>query len=211
MAGYAFNYDKKIKALALKITVRTRLISGQVSDSETGLYQNWHRDYDSSVGRYIESDPIGLRGGINTYAYVGANPLSYVDPLGLRSSPCPASWGLPAGAMCTFGDQPGEDSNWNTGDNSVYPPKHSDGNGPAGLVCGPASNPKLASWIPDGSYTKACQKHDDCYATCGKSKAQCDADLLVETGSALYFTAVSLAAQAAYDEAQKKCKDECKK
>lgn len=51
--------------------------------TETGLNQNWNRDYDPLIGEYIERDPIGLRGSLDTYAYVGANPLSFVDPEGL--------------------------------------------------------------------------------------------------------------------------------
>jgi len=59
---------------------------GQYYDSETGLNYNYFRDYDPQMGRYVESDPIGQNGGVNTYAYVSANPLNGIDPRGLETT-----------------------------------------------------------------------------------------------------------------------------
>jgi hypothetical protein len=53
----------------------------------TELY-NYFRNYDPAVGRYVESDPIGLKGGFNTYVYVRNNALASVDPRGLRCEKC---------------------------------------------------------------------------------------------------------------------------
>jgi len=49
----------------------------------TGLYFYRARYYDPVLKRFIQEDPIGLRGGLNGYAYVRGNPLSLADAMGL--------------------------------------------------------------------------------------------------------------------------------
>ena len=57
--------------------------AGGLYDVDTGLVRFGARDYDAAVGRWIQSDPIGLNGGMNTYTYVGDNPVFLIDPEGL--------------------------------------------------------------------------------------------------------------------------------
>jgi len=97
-------------------------LPGQMFDAESGLYDNYFRDYDPAIGRYIESDPIGLDGGINTYLYARANPLSRIDPTGEdaiaipvpRPIPLPG-WAGPAGAVAGAGW-----AGWQVG-SAIYP------------------------------------------------------------------------------------------
>ena len=73
---------------------RNVILPGQYYDAESGLNYNYFRDFDPATGRYIESDPIGLNSGsYSTYAYVGNNPLSNIDPTGQN----PAAIGIGIG------------------------------------------------------------------------------------------------------------------
>lgn len=68
---------------------------GQRHDTTSGLSYNYFRDYDAGSGRYVESDPIGLLGGLSTYSYVSSMPTRSVDLFGLlgciaqQSDSCP--------------------------------------------------------------------------------------------------------------------------
>jgi RHS repeat-associated protein len=87
----------RLRGKTRKSSLRERpiaILPGQYFDAETGLHQNWHRDYDPSIGRYLQSDPIGLQGGINTYTYALDNPILNSDVTGLDST----------SIACAFGD-----------------------------------------------------------------------------------------------------------
>jgi len=75
------NEDPDANTVTFDLPLR---LPGQRYDQETGLHYNYFRDYDPSIGRYGESDLIGLDGGLNTYAYGLSDPLTGSDPLGLR-------------------------------------------------------------------------------------------------------------------------------
>jgi len=78
---------------------------GQQATDASGLFYNYQREYEPAVGRYSQSDPIGLEGGISAYAYVNSAPTLATDPLGLRKSLAILS-ASEQGGIPLFGDNP---------------------------------------------------------------------------------------------------------
>ena len=70
-------------AVVASETRTCRVAKSNVASALSRILYNYFRDYDPQTGRYVESDPIGLRGGVNTYGYVKARPIGLVDPFGL--------------------------------------------------------------------------------------------------------------------------------
>jgi len=163
----------------------------------------------------VESDPIGLSGGAaSTFVYAYDNPLKYIDPRGLRP---------PGGAIdfrnfirdSFFGGR--------------FPDKdfRSDGM-PWGYGCGDAGTDKF---VPDAffvaSFFPGCRRHEDCYGSCGSSKAQCDRRLLQDLKEACekegygagcgaaartYYAAMKTKwSQEAFDRAQREACKDCNK
>jgi RHS repeat-associated protein len=92
LAGEAFgdgvpNEDVDNDGVALVFDMR---FQGQRFDRATGFNYNYMRDYDSGTGRYVQSDPIGLAGGMSTFGYASGRPLALIDRYGMNGT-CPVS------------------------------------------------------------------------------------------------------------------------
>jgi RHS repeat-associated protein len=86
LTGAPFGEDPAISGSSngtIEVPLETNLrFPGQYRDAESGLHYNYFRDYEPATGRYIESDPIGLTGGLSTFTYVTSSPLRATDPRG---------------------------------------------------------------------------------------------------------------------------------
>jgi RHS repeat-associated protein len=112
-------------------------LMGQYHDAETGMHYNYMRDYDPTNGRYLQSDPIGIAGGLNTYIYGLNNPLSYVDPSGL---------------ICEYAQRAGTFTCWNASGQIYASCRGYSGNG-IGLNNPTAQHLQNVGPIPQGRYT----------------------------------------------------------
>jgi len=123
------------------------------------LYYNRYRDYDSTTGRYIQADPIGLGGGENPFLYANGNPLRWTDPSGLE-----------------------------IGNQRLFFPEFYPKPKPTNRI-NPDCLPPLVDWcggsnwtryVPEGNWAGACKTHDECYGTLGANKHNCDIALGVD-------------------------------
>jgi RHS repeat-associated protein len=178
--------------------------AGGLYDPDTGLVRFGARDYDPLVGRWTSKEPLRFRAGRNFYIYGFDDPINLRDPNGLE--PLPAGCG---GA--------GNGDGGSEGAPSMSPmcgtPWFQD-------WCGDAAN----QWVPDkdilgtADYSVACETHDECYATCGEDKFDCDWNLghdmqmmcalrgdRCEISGFAFFLGVVYGGQHAYDRAQANC------
>ncbi len=121
--------DQDGDGVAFELALR---FPGQQATDASGLFYNYQREYDPAVGRYSQSDPIGLAAGPNTFGYVMGNPMSWIDPEGLEvlvcsqpafgvsNNPIDHQWirtdTVEAGMGGTRGNVPGNDSGDMPGD-----------------------------------------------------------------------------------------------
>jgi len=125
------DYEPFGKATIKVSTIENNLrLPGQYFDRETGMHYNYFRDYEPTTGRYIETDPMGLDGGLNLYSYVNGNPVSLTDIYGLcvvqvRFKPVPVFGKLgqdhayivttnPNGSQSYFRGGPDGQTNWSS-------------------------------------------------------------------------------------------------
>ena len=99
-----YNYDSFGKLTASTGTLTNPFqYTGREYDNETSLYFYRARYYDLAAGRFVNEDPLRVRGGINFYAYVGNNAINHTDPTGLKCDNCTSASPLPSNSSACNG------------------------------------------------------------------------------------------------------------
>ncbi len=148
------NQDPDLDGTAFVFDMR---FPGQRYDAASGLVYNYFRDYDPGTGRYVQSDPIGLEGGVSTYTYVGGNPIMAVDSLGLETCVVTTSNGVFRDHSALYMSQGGE-----SGEAVLYDPAgsyaRSNESGEGDFVEGDAADlAKFASHHSGSKIEKVCK------------------------------------------------------
>jgi RHS repeat-associated protein len=116
---WAADYKPFGEATVTVSTITNNLrFPGQYFDAETGLHYNYMRDYNPTIARYVQADPIGIDEGNNQlYTYVANNPLLKIDPKGLLAS---CSYSIARQVItCTGGCNRSVSCNAEAGDNQL--------------------------------------------------------------------------------------------
>ena len=160
LTGEAFgatppNQDPDGDGTAFTLNMR---FPGQRFDAATGLNYNYFRDYEPNSGRYVQSDPIGLAGGVNTFGYVFSSPLGSIDPYGLQTNTLDSYCARFGPVACAEAISP-------TGPNLA--PAVLGTGAAAGIWCAvtgctvPGSKPKDLSPAQESLYDRICANQDD--------------------------------------------------
>ncbi len=169
-------------------------LPGQQYDGFVGLHYNYFRDYDPTVGRYTQSDPIGLAGGINPYNYVDGAPTMYTDPEGLQAIPVPPPIipGVPT---------PGRPS-----------PRPVDPTDPGGPQYTPVPSPSLPDWLKRILPKSALERCEaDCDAKYDDDQKYCEAHWKMHGRNPEAYRMCMSGARKRYVQCYQDCKKECEK